>query len=66
MDLKVDVYIIVNAKPKTIFTKYAIMNGKATIDSCNDKLHEVLNEFIDSNKQLPSNMLGVKGTLVIW
>ena len=66
MDLKVEVYIIINERPRVIFTDHVILDGEITIKECEEQMHEGMKKFLSDNPKLPSTLLGVRATMVIW
>ena len=66
MKLKMEVYMIVNDKPKTIDIKWVDVDRGETIEDCMKKGERVFEIFVENNPRISKDMLGVKSTLVIW
>lgn len=66
MKLKVEVYLIVNDRPKTIDTKWVSMDKDECIEDCIKNGERIFERFIKDNPGISKDMLGVKSTLVIW
>ena len=66
MRLKVEVYMFVNDKPKTLVTKLVAMDIGDNIEDCIKEGARVFELFVEENPRIAKDLLGVKSTLVIW
>lgn len=65
MKLKVEVYMIVNDRPKTIDTRWVAMDREGSIEDCMKEGARVFERFVKENPRIGKDLLGVKSTLVI-